>query len=74
MRSRKAQRQAPPDNPETGNIYIYIYERLDLPQRVVVEAQRSVTDASTRLGAGVEAEGVVAELRSLVDRRYSRRG
>ena len=51
------------------------YERLDLPQRVVVEAPRSVADASTRLGAGVEAEGVVAELvsklRSLVDRRYS---
>ena len=40
------------------------YERLDLPQRVAIEAQRSVTDASTRLGAGVEAEGVVAELAS----------
>ena len=56
----------------------YIYERLDLTKKVVVEAQRSVTGASTRLGAGVEAEGVVAELvsklRSLVDRRYSRRG
>ena len=54
------------------------YERLDLTQKVVVEAQRSVTGASTRLGAGVEAEGVVAELvsklRSLVDRRHSRRG
>ena len=54
------------------------YERLGLTQRIVVEAQRSVTGASTRLGAGVEAEGVVAELvsklRSLVDRRHSRRG
>ena len=38
---------------------------------------RSV-EVGTRLGAGVEAEGVVAELvsklKSLVDRRQSRRG
>ena len=55
-----------------------MYERLGLTQRIVVEAQRLVTGASTRLGASVEAKGVVAELvsklRFLVDRRHSRRG
>ena len=42
------------------------------------EGRRRSVEVGTRLGAGVEAEGVVAELvsklRSLVDRRHSRRG
>ena len=42
------------------------------------EGRRRSGEVGTRLGAGVEAEGVVAELvsklRSLVDRRHSRRG
>ena len=42
------------------------------------EGRRRSGEVGTRLGAGVEAEGVVAELvsklRSLVDRRRSRRG
>jgi len=40
------------------------------------EGRRRSVEVGTRLGAGVEAEGVVAELvsklRSLVDRRHSR--
>ena len=42
------------------------------------EGRRRSVEVGTRLGAGVAAEGVVAELvsklRSLVDRRHSRRG
>ena len=42
------------------------------------EDRRRSVEVGTRLGAGVEAEGVVAELvsklKSLVDRRQSRRG
>ena len=42
------------------------------------EGRRRSVEVGTRLGAGVDAEGVVAELvsklRSLVDRRHSRRG
>ena len=42
------------------------------------EGRRRGVEVGTRLGAGVAAEGVVAELvsklRSLVDRRHSRRG
>ena len=42
------------------------------------EGRRRSVEVGTRFGAGVEAEGVVAELvsklRSLVDRRHSRRG
>ena len=42
------------------------------------KGRRRSVEVGTRLGAGVEAEGVVAELvsklRSLVDRRHSRRG
>ena len=42
------------------------------------EGRRRGVEVDTRLGAGVAAEGVVAELvsklRSLVDRRHSRRG
>ena len=41
------------------------------------EGRRRSVEVGTRLGAGVEAEGVVAvvsKLRSLVDRRHSRRG
>ena len=42
------------------------------------EGRRRSVEVGTRLGAGVEAESVVAELvsklRSLVDRRHSRRG
>ena len=42
------------------------------------EGRRRSVEVGTRLGADVEAEGVVAELvsklRSLVDRRHSRRG
>ena len=42
------------------------------------EGRRRSVEVGTRLGAGVEAEGVVAELvsklSSLVDRRHSQRG
>ena len=42
------------------------------------EDRRRSVEVGTRLGAGVEAEGVVVELvsklKSLVDRRHSRRG
>ena len=59
------------------NCYEVLYECLG-KVRSHSEDRRRSAEVGTRLGAGVEAEGVVAELvselRSLVDRRHSRRG